>query len=320
RLEGTLRNESLSLEDIDRGCLGHPVHFEGGGARKDALALARVSEADRHAGIVRQGFCAEPSAAAIGYLSEIGADQPRRILTVDFGGGTLDLCIVRCEESGAEVESVHGLGLGGNLIDQTVVRELILPLLGKGERWRRRVDGRDVDTLFPFMKYEQLLLNWQVAYLLHQNEYTTPVIERKSMGDEGARKFERLYQLITQNLSFELFQAVRNAKERLSVDPAVRIEIPEIDIDVRLERTEFEAMISGPLEAFDQAVQKVLDDAGLGPSDVNVVLRTGGSALIPAFTEILERRFPANVVRYDPFSGVASGLAVADYYGIGNQR
>ena len=319
RVAGTLRSESLSLEDIARGCLGHPVQFEGGGTRKDALALARVSEAYRHAGIVRQSFCPEPIAAAIGYLSEIGGDRPRRILTVDFGGGTLDLCIVRCEESGAEVESVHGLGLGGNLIDQTVVRELILPLLGKGERWRRRVDGRDVDTPFPFMKYEQLLLNWQVTYLLNQNKYTTPIIERKSMGDEGARKFERLYQLITQNLSFELFQAVKKAKESLSVDPVVRIDIPEIDIDVRLERAEFEAMISGPLETFDQAVQKVLDDAGLGPSDVNVVLRTGGSALIPAFTEILERRFPAKVVQYDPFTGVASGLAVADYYGIGTQ-
>lgn len=320
RLKAALRSESLRLEDIDRGCLGHPVQFEGGGTRNDALALTRVSEAYRHAGVVRQNFCPEPIAAAIGYLNEIGADRPRRILTVDFGGGTLDLCIVRCEEAYAEVESVHGLGLGGNLIDQTVFRELILPLLGKGERWRRRVDGRDVDTAFPFMKYEQLLLNWQVAYLLNQNEYTTPIIERKSMGDEGARKFERLYQLITQNLSFELFQAVKKAKEQLSVEPVVRIDVPEIDIDVRLERSEFEAMISGPLETFDQAVQKVLDNAGLEPSDVNVVLRTGGSALIPAFTDVLERRFPAKVVQYDPFTGVASGLAVADYYGIGHQR
>jgi hypothetical chaperone protein len=318
RLKATLRSANLSLEDIDRGCLGHPVQFEGGSTRKDALALGRVSEAYRHAGVVRQSFCPEPIGAAIGYLSEIRADRPRRILTVDFGGGTLDLCIVRCEESYAEVESVHGLGLGGNLIDQIVVRELILPLLGKGERWRRRVDGRDVDTAFPFMKYEQLLLNWQVTYLLNQNQYTTPLMERKSMGDEGARKFERLYQLVTQNLSFELFQAVKKAKERLSVEPFVRIDVPEIDLDVRLERAEFEAMISGPLETFDRAVQKVLDDAGLNPSDVNVVLRTGGSALIPAFTEILERRFPEKVVQYDPFTGVASGLAVADYYGIGN--
>jgi hypothetical chaperone protein len=320
RLNASLRSESLPLEDIDRGCLGHPVHFQGGGTRSDALALDRVSEAFRHAGIVRQSFCPEPIGAAIGYLNEIGTDRPRRILMVDFGGGTLDLCIVRCEESAAEVESVHGLGLGGNLIDQTVVRELILPLLGKGERWRRRVDGRDVDTAFPFEKYEPLLLNWPVSYLLNQNEYTTPIIERKSMGDEGARKFERLYQLITQNLSFELFQTVKKAKERLSIDPVVRIDIPEIDIDVSLDRAQFETMISGPLETFDQAVQKVLDDAGLVPSDVNVVLRTGGSALIPAFTEILERRFPTKVVEYDPFTGVASGLAVADYYGIGNQR
>jgi hypothetical chaperone protein len=319
KLDGTLRSANLVFEDIDRGCLGHPVQFEGGGRRRDALALTRVSEAYRHAGIAKQSFCPEPIAAAIGYLSGIGANRPRRILMVDFGGGTLDLCIVRCEESRAEVESVHGLGLGGNLIDQTVVRELILPLLGKGERWRRKVDGRDVDTPFPFMKYEQLLLNWQTAYLLNQNEYTTPIIERKSIGDEGARKFERLYQLITQNLSFELFQAVKKAKERLSVEPVVRIDIPEIDIDITLERARFEAMIAGPLATFDQAVQKVLDDAGLGPTDVDVVLRTGGSALIPAFTGILERRFAGRVVQYDPFTGVASGLAVADYYGIGNR-
>jgi hypothetical chaperone protein len=307
----------VSLGDLARACPGHPIQFEGGGTRSDALALARLGEAYRHAGIVRQSFCPEPIAAAVGYLNEIGADRPRRILAVDFGGGTLDLCLVRCEESRAEVESVHGVALGGNALDQTVVRELILPLLGKGERWRRTVDGREVDTPFPFMRYEPLLLNWPVTYLLNQNDYTTPVIERKSLGDEGARKFERLYQLITQNLSFELFQAVKQAKERLSIDPVVRIDLPEIDIDVRLERARFEAMIVGPLQTFDQAVQQVLGAAGLDASDVDVVLRTGGSALIPAFTAILERRFPTKVVQYDPFTGVASGLAVADYYGIG---
>ena len=57
RLEANLRSESPSLEDIDRGCLGHPVHFQGGATRSDALALARVSEAYRHAGIAHQSFC-----------------------------------------------------------------------------------------------------------------------------------------------------------------------------------------------------------------------------------------------------------------------
>jgi hypothetical protein len=41
--------------------------------------------------------------------------------------------------------------------------------------------------------------------------------------------------------------------------------------------------------------------------------------VIPAFTEILERRLPAKVVQYDPLTRVASGLALADYYGIGNR-
>ena len=98
----------------------------------------------------------------------------------------------------------------------------------------------------------------------------------------------------------------------------MRIDIPQIDIDARLERAEFEGMFAGLLETLDQAVQTVLDDAGLAPSEVNVVLRTGGSALLhPLLREILERRFPAKVVQYGPLTAAASRLAVANYYGIG---
>ncbi len=306
-------------ERVIHGCIGHPVRFEGGATSRDRLALERISEAYRHAGILDQRLCPEPIAAAIGYLNDNAVDVPRRILTVDFGGGTLDLCIVRCDETGAEVEAVHGIALGGNLVDQTIVRELILPELGCGELWRRVVDGREIETPFPLWNYEPLLLNWQVGYLLNRAEFTAPLAERMRAGDAAARKFERLYQLITQNLSFELFQTVKAAKERLSAHPVVQIDIPEIDLDVRLERADFERMIAGLLESFDAAIQATLDTAQIGAADVDLVLRTGGSALIPAFSAILDRRFPSKVVAHDPFTGVAAGLAVADYYGIGNR-
>jgi hypothetical chaperone protein len=45
-----------------------------------------------------------------------------------------------------------------------------------------------------------------------------------------------------------------------------------------------------------------------------LVLRTGGSSLIPAVKDILDNQFAAKVVEHDPFTSVARGLAIADYH------
>jgi hypothetical chaperone protein len=293
------------------------VDFEGKGSDHNRFALRRLSEAYRHAGIAEQRFCPEPIAAAISYLHLNAVEQPRRVLSVDFGGGTLDLCLIRCEGSKLEVEAVHGIALGGDKIDQAMFRELIFPLLGKGEQWSRSIQGRDFETQFPFWIYEELLLNWQITYILNQNKYTTPLMEQMQAGGERARKFGRLYHLITQNSAFEVFQAVRQAKESLSSESAVMLDIPEIDVNLRVERAEFESMIADLLESFDAAVETVLRRARLGAADVDLVLRTGGSALIPAFASVLDRHFRGKVVEHDPFTSVAAGLAIADYFGIG---
>lgn len=304
----------------DHGCIGHPVEFEGKASDHNRIALERLAEAYRHAGVAEQRFCPEPIAAALGYLHAHALDDNCRMLSVDFGGGTLDLCLIVRRGARLEVEAVHGIALGGNRIDQTVFRELVFPLLGKGEPWSRTIDGRRFESPFPFWRYEDLLLNWQVSYLLNQNEFTAPIRDQIEAGGDRARKFLRLYHLIAQNFSFEVFRAIQRAKEQLSSEPEVVLDIPEIDVDVRIERRQFESMIAGLLAEFDDAVVEILRRAKLDPRDVDVVLRTGGSALIPAFVEILDGHFPGRVVEHDPFTGVASGLAIADYHGIGKIR
>ena len=72
--------------------------------------------------------------------------------------------------------ATHGIGLGGDHLDQILFRELLFPELGKGELWRRRVFDREIDTRFPFEDFEDLLVNWAVTYTLNQNRYTTPVL------------------------------------------------------------------------------------------------------------------------------------------------
>jgi hypothetical chaperone protein len=306
-------------ECATHACIGFPVRFEGSERAKDDLAIARLSEAYRHAGAVEQTFCPEPIAAAIGYLFHHPPQGGCRALAVDFGGGTLDLCVIRYEDSTLEVETIHGIALGGNKIDQALCRELVFPLLGKGASWRRSVGGREIETAFPFWMYEERLLNWQVTYTLNQNKYTTALLDQIGNGGAGAQALERLYHLIAQNYGYETFRCIRSLKESLSVEPAGMLDISEIDVHARLTRDEFERMIADEIHRFEEAVDVTLRNAALGPEDIDLVLRTGGSALIPAFAGILKQRFPGKVVEQDPFTSVAAGLSIADYYGFGSE-
>jgi molecular chaperone DnaK (HSP70) len=68
---------------------------------RNQTALTRLGEAYRHAGIVRQHFYPEPVAAAVSYLTanpEVAGEHV--LLTLDFGGGTLDFCVLRRHRGG----------------------------------------------------------------------------------------------------------------------------------------------------------------------------------------------------------------------------
>jgi hypothetical chaperone protein len=319
-LVGIRKALKRNLENTTHACIGHPVNFEGIEQGRNNIALERLSESYRHAGITEQSFCPEPTAAAISYLHNHPGNSDELVLTVDFGGGTLDFSILRRAGSSFEVVATHGIALGGDRIDQTIFRELIFPLLGKGERWSRVLDGSEVDTLFPFSDFEDLLINWPVSYMLNQNKYTASVMQRMAEDDPAAIKFKRLYDLIKQNYSYQVFEAIKTFKAELSVQDSAVLDIPEIDVEVTLERWEFELMISDLLFELEQAITLILNKANIQAADIDLVLRTGGSSLIPAVKDILDNQFAGKVVEHDPFTSVAAGLAIADYYGYGDQH
>ena len=99
-----------------------------------------------------------------------------------------------------------------------------------------------------------------------------------------------------------------------SADEAV-LDIPEIDVEIRLTRRDFEALIGDLLQQFEQGVDETLAKSDMKADSIDLVLRTGGSSLIPAVRRILEERFPGRVVEHDPFTSVAAGLAIADFRG-----
>ena len=298
-------------------CVGHPVNFEGRDPLRNQLALSRLGEAYRYAGVKQPRFYPEPIAAAVSFLHGREVKTGEHLLTVDFGGGTLDFCVLERTVSGSfRVVATHGIALGGDHIDQRLFRELLFPLLGKGERWRRRGEYSDIDTAFPFEDYEDLLVNWAVTYMLNQNRYTAAVQDCIEHGGAARFKFRRLRELIQQNLGYVVFQAIKDFKARLSAEDEAILDIPEIDVEVSLTRGDFERLIADLLRQVEEAVDRTLALSGLPRDAIDVVLRTGGSSLIPAVHEILDQRFRGRVVDHDPFTSVAMGLAIADYHGL----
>jgi len=125
-----------------------------------------------------------------------------------------------------------------------------------------------------------------------------------------------LRDIIKHNLSYLLFTRIRKLKADLSHAEVARLDVPEIDLEIELSRREFEGMISEPLQRVAEALDVTVAKAGLRNDQVDIVLRTGGSSLIPAVLGLLEDRFPGRVVDHDPFTSVAAGLAIANYRGL----
>ncbi len=312
RIRKALEKEVGQLDTVH---IGHPVNFEGRERLRNKLALDRLGEAYRHAGIPGQEFYPEPVAAAVSFLSLHPEVQGETLLTLDFGGGTLDFCVLRKYRDQFEVLATHGIGMGGDHIDQLLFRELLFPLMGKGETWKRKGFDREIETRFPFEDFEDLLLNWAITYTLNQNRYTTPVMDCIQQGGPGKRKFERLQEVIKHNLSYLLFSAIKNFKADLSNHNEASLDIPEIDVNIVMKRTEFENLIRSPLQSVAKSLDETVRQAGLTLDEIDIVLGTGGSSLIPAVRAMLDERFPGKVVEHDPFTSVATGLAIANYHG-----
>ena len=309
----------LQNESTRHACIGHPVNFEGSDTNRNRLALHLLSEAYGYAKFDEQTYYPEPIAAALSYLHDHPEAEQQTLLAVDFGGGTLDLCVLSRKDQEFSVLATHGVGLGGDHIDQLMFRKLLFPLLGKGERWRRAGEDREIETAFPFEDYEELLLNWAVSYMLNQNKYTTPLMQRIEYGDEAAVKFRRLYDLIKSNYSYLVFQTIKDLKATLSSRESAMLDIPELDIKLLVSRTEFEGFIEEVLEKFQRAITDLLQKTNLDQQDIQLVIRTGGSSLIPAVKRILDEMFPDKVIEHDPFTSVAAGLAIAEYKQLGNR-
>jgi hypothetical chaperone protein len=298
--------------------VGRPVRYEGRRENSTETAVERMREACGHAGLSAAELYPEPVAAAQSFLHGLPRKPGRVVLAFDFGGGTLDLTVVRegDAEGDFEILATTGRGLGGDAIDQALYRACVFPELGEGTRFHRPVGPDLKEFEFPFREFADRLLNWTLAYELNRPDLRGLILEGMRERGDTRNRLDRLWELVTQNHAYRVFQAIERAKIELSEEQCSVIEVPELDLSKALERAELERAIGPLLADVAACVDRAVEASGLRASQIDLVARTGGSSRIPAVIRLLEERFPGGrVVEHAPFSSIAAGLAIAAHRG-----
>ena len=294
RLENELETQ------VEGVVLGRPVRLTED-PQTDKLAEGKLIEAARLAGFKDIHVEMEPEAAALVYHRQVTERQ--NVLVFDFGGGTLDFTIMRVGGSQRpEVLATHGLLVGGNDLDRALIRPL----------YKYFGDGTVLRDGTPFPAHIMPMLNsWQTIVDLSRPRYRE--VFRSARNGDAPAAVQHLEKLVYNNLGFQLFQELEQTKIRLSSNPRTAIEFHHDGIEIvePISRQQFHSLIRSELTDVMAGVDEVLRMAGLGVDDIQKVLRTGGSSAVPAFVEMLEKKFGAEKLHaLSPFSSIVGGLAI----------
>ncbi len=235
---------------------------------------AEVAGICQRLGVRTLHFIDEPVAAAIGY--GVGLEADKRVLVVDFGGGTLDLALVDISARGiaqgnCEVVAKAGRAVGGDLVDRWLLADFADTL---GYRLDEQGPG-DQAFWYRLMLLEARRVKEAVFFRPEETFAVTP--------PEDIALFEQRLRGKTEALKFDRGRLVALLEQR------------------------------GLYQQLGACVDEVLLQArerGIGPDDIDDVLMVGGSTLLPDVYAVFEQRFGRDRVRaWQPFEAVAYGAS-----------
>lgn len=297
------RAERLLDREVSRIVLGRPVHF--GDPAQDRVAEERLARAALLAGYEEVYFELEPIAAALSYQQQI--TFPQRVLVFDFGGGTLDLTVMEfSDQQRSQVLATGGARTAGDVFDRRIVRNHLAKFLGEDVTYGPK------KLRLPVYILDELA-DWQTMILLNRPE-VLKVLRQIEQAADAPGQIRALLSLIRNNYGLMMFEAVERAKINLSSrdDSLIQLSGREMDIRAPLSRKTFERLIHPDARRIAACADETLNAAGLQHEQIDAVVRTGGSSLIPLFQRLLAARFGREKLRpIDEFSSVTSGLGIA---------
>lgn len=213
----------------------------------------------------------EPTAAALGY----GLADRENLLVIDFGGGTLDLSLVRLDNNSGKKPLGFVLKWGEkSLAESSGQKAKVARVLAKSGQ---NLGGSDID-------------NWLVDYFVQtkglvKSPITTRLAERLKI------------QLSLQEKATEVYFDDENFES----------------YELELERDRFESILAEHqfFDNLDECMNQVLQQArrqGLEIDDIDAVLLVGGTVQIPAVQRWVQQYFDTAKIKCNkPFEAIAQG-------------
>lgn len=233
---------------------------------------AELEAIARRIGIRRVRFIDEPVAAALGY--GVSVDRERRLLVVDFGGGTLDVALFRwsardTEAGRGEILAKQGRPVGGDRVDDWLLGYVC--------------DALDIDT--------------EAARSLPGASVWLELMRR-----EARRVKESLHFRESETFLLVPPEDLRRFDARLEGE-AEAVDINRDDLIELMRRR-------GAYDALESCVDDISAEIDGRVEDVDEVLMVGGSTLLPGVFPMFEKRFGRDRVRaWQPFEAVGYGAA-----------
>ncbi len=301
-------------EAVERAVFGRPVHFSMTPGEDD-VAEERLRQAAALVGFKEVSFFYEPVAACVEYA--VSTERKQRLMVVDIGGGTCDVCVMefggahgtaaRLAES--RILGVAGVPIAGDAIDREIIRAKLFPCFGSRSRYG--------PSKLPMPQHVyNAILDWQNLYKLNTEEIINWLIASESSSTQPLA-IRALRCLIQRNFGYPIVRKVESAKKMLSTEWEAPIEIHKdaIQISERLSRTEFTQIIEPTLDDMFASIDEAETVAQVNPDDIDYVLTTGGTSLIPAVRRMLTQRYGGHrLLERDTFTSVAQGLAVVSQF------
>ena len=297
------RAEDVLGESIHAVTLGRPVKFSESPER-DHKAQETLRQAAHEAGFKEVDFELEPIAAALYYEQSI--TKPQNVVIFDFGGGTLDIAVMRLgDPHNRTVYASGGVDIAGSDFDRMIIEKRMLLHFGYGK----------VTHHPEIMQMIHAIPDWMAL-----PEMGTPInkniLDKAIQAQVAPVRLKALEHLIYNDLAFTFYNRVEAGKIALSSDGATVISLEDKDIALweLYTRSQFESDIQHYLVDVEKVLLDTIAKSGLEIEKIDAVVKTGGSSNIPLFTGMLGRIFGAEKVKEsNAFSSVVAGLAIKAY-------
>lgn len=301
--------ETVAQQEIEKVVMGRPVHFIDNDPIGNKNAQEELRNIAQNVGFKDIDFQFEPIAAAFAHEQNVAGEK--LALVADIGGGTSDFTTIRLSKQflnktdrSQDILANTGVRIGGNDFDKDLSLHAFMPALGY------RSTYGDKNLPVP-LKFYYDLSEWSKINALYTPKNLMILNQYLGQSHDKTR-FSKLVNVIAQESGHLLLGAVEDAKIALTAKDTYHAPLDFIERDFSIEtfKTVFEEAIEDEIIKIATAAMQCVQEAGVTPKDINLVILTGGSTEIPAVQQKFRALFPnALISDENKLDSVGVGLA-----------